>query len=167
ALLDAIDDRLIELHLQTERLRQRLARQIVFGGTEAAAGDEEVRAVDAVADLAGEIVEPIADHALARQRDAEVLERRCDLERVRVDARRPEHFRADGDDRCACHRKRRISGWEAPRKSRSFAVFASQDDTAISSRSRDSASHFLYSRSIIALRSVFCVWIFFMRSPSR
>jgi len=35
ARLDAVDDRLIDLHLQPERLRQRLARQVILGRPEA------------------------------------------------------------------------------------------------------------------------------------
>ena len=57
ALLDPVDDRLIDLHLQPERLRQRLARHVILGRPEAAGGDEDVRVAERVADLVDELAQ--------------------------------------------------------------------------------------------------------------
>src|SRR5712691_11864617 len=98
AFLDAIDDRLIEHHLQAECLHERLAGEIVVGGSEAAGKEKDVGAVEDVAYFIHELFETIADDALANDFDAVVLERGGDLQRVRVPSRRPEHLRANGDD---------------------------------------------------------------------
>ncbi len=137
-LFDALDDRRIDFHLQPERLHQRIARHVILGRSEAAGEHEEIGALERVADLVDQIAEDVADDALARDRNRKVFERCRDLERVRVDARRPQHLRADRDDR-------------GPHNSFSF----------------DSASHLPYSNSIIAFRPAFCACIFFVRSPSR
>ena len=51
-----------------------------------------------VVDFVRQLVERIADDALAHEGNAEQFEQRGDLERIRVDARRPKHLRTDGDD---------------------------------------------------------------------
>src|SRR5207248_2481458 len=76
----------------------RLARQVVLGRPEAAGDDEDVGALDVVDQLVDEVALRVADDALPHQRHGVVLERGGDLQRVRVEARRPEHLRADGDD---------------------------------------------------------------------
>src|SRR5438105_10254308 len=63
ALLDPVDDRLIDLGLQTKSFDERVAREVVLSGTEAAGGDEDVRVVDAEADLGDEVGQAIADDA--------------------------------------------------------------------------------------------------------
>src|SRR5216110_2566868 len=61
---DFVDDRLIDVEFETERLRERVARQVVFGGTEAAGDDEDVGVIERDVDLVDDIIEYIADHAL-------------------------------------------------------------------------------------------------------
>jgi len=46
ALLDAVDDRLLDAHLQPERLLERLARQIILGRPESAADEQDVGAIE-------------------------------------------------------------------------------------------------------------------------
>ena len=53
----AVDDRLVDFHRQPERLRQRLARQVILGRPEAAGDDQEIGAVERVADLRDEVGE--------------------------------------------------------------------------------------------------------------
>jgi hypothetical protein len=79
-LFDPVDDRLVDFDRQSERLRQRLPRQVILGRPEAAGDDQRPGSGDGVADLVNEISERIADHGLAHQRHAIPLQRRDDLQ---------------------------------------------------------------------------------------
>ena len=98
---DRVDDRLVHFHRQAERLGERLPSQVVLRRSETAGDHEHVSAVECIADLGDEIGQQVSDDGLADDRDGEALQRRSDLQRVRVDPGRPEHLGADGDDCCA------------------------------------------------------------------
>ena len=75
-----------------------VAREVVFGGSEAAGEDHEFDAVERFADGGGEEVAVVAHDQFAADFDAESVELVRDEEGVRVDALRGEEFRAYRDD---------------------------------------------------------------------
>ena len=75
-----LDGELIDVEFETECFRERVARQVVFGGTEAAGDDEDVGVIERDVDLVGNVIEHIADHALADERRAVRFERAGDFE---------------------------------------------------------------------------------------
>ena len=86
------------VELDAERVGDAVAREVVFGGAEAAGGDDDVGARERDADGGGEVLAVVADDGLEGDGDAEVVEAFGEEEGVGVGAVRRQHLRADSDD---------------------------------------------------------------------
>ena len=94
--------RLGDLRMKDELAAQRLghgfARDVVFGGAQAAGENHDFRARQRLADGGGETIAVVADHALGDYFDAQVVQLAGDIERVGIDALGRQHLGADRND---------------------------------------------------------------------
>jgi len=86
------------VELDAERVGDAVAREVVFGGTESAGGDDDVSAGERDADGGGEVRGVVAEDGLEGDGNTERVETVGEEERVGVGAVRRQHLGADGDD---------------------------------------------------------------------
>ena len=84
--------------LAAQQIGHGVARAIVFGGAEAAAGDHELDALARFIESFTQRREIVADHGLARDFDAQPVELRGEKKGIGVDPVRGQQFRSDCDD---------------------------------------------------------------------
>ena len=126
--LDAGDDRRILVHRQAEHVGDDVAGQVVVGGAEAAGQDDEIGALERLAEEGRQIAAAIADDRLGAQRRCRAPASRVGEEqRVGVDPGRAEQLAADRDDLRRAQRRRSAlmrTSPEAGRRRRAATRFA-------------------------------------------
>ena len=127
-LLDAVVDRGIEDLPAVERHGDCIAREIVFGGSESARDDDELRGAQRAPDRAGQTLEIVADHVFGRHFDAQIVQLLGQEERIRIDALVRQHLGADGYD-LGVHRRLRYHANCEPRTPTSTRKIALVVDT--------------------------------------
>ena len=92
AFLDVAEHAFVQFELAAEQVGDGFARAVVVGGAEAAGGDDQVGAVERVAERRAHLVERIADHGFVHHANAELIESGGEKKGIRVEAVGREQF---------------------------------------------------------------------------
>ena len=95
---DAIANLLLENQRPAERAGDGFAREIVFGGSQAAGENDDLRTRRRAQDAVGEPLAFVADHGFAHHLHAQRVELIGEVQRVGVEPLRRQQFRTDRDD---------------------------------------------------------------------
>ena len=98
ALVQPGEQLVVGLHADAERGGNGLARQVVFGGSEAAREHDDVGTGECDAGRAGKMRKRVADNGLEGYLHAQIVQLLREEERVRVLPERRQHFGAGGDN---------------------------------------------------------------------
>src|SRR5271170_7193389 len=98
AFLDFAHDRFVEMQLAAQKFGDGFARAVVIRGAQAAAGDDQVGAVEGVAEGGTHFVGRIADHGFVDDADADLVELVGEPEGISVEAIGREQFGTDRND---------------------------------------------------------------------
>ena len=90
--LDVAEHVFVQFELAAEQIGDGFASAVVVSGAEAAAGDDQVGAVERLAERCAHVVERIADHGFVHHADADLIEAVGEKKRIRVEAVGREQF---------------------------------------------------------------------------
>ena len=82
----------VQFELAAEEIGDGFASAVIVGGAEATAGDDQVGAVERLAERGAHVVERIANHGLVNHADADLIEAVSEKQGIRVEAVGREQF---------------------------------------------------------------------------
>ena len=100
AFLDVAQHAFVQVQFAAEKFGDGFAGAVVVGGAEAAAGDDQVGAIERVAKRCAHLVERIADDGLVHHANADLIQFGGEKKGIGVQPVGREQFGADGDNFC-------------------------------------------------------------------
>ena len=97
---NAFDDALVYVEWEIEHRRHRLSGQIIVGRSQTAAQDEQVRAVQCLAEHSRQVIEIVTNDGLGPNVEAQLIETAGQKERIGVGPEGRQELAAHGDDLC-------------------------------------------------------------------